>query len=138
MKQKLMNLLKKHREVVSYLIFGVLTTVVSFAVYALFTKAFLIDAVTSNIISWVVSVTFAYVTNRLYVFENKRSGISGVLIEGASFYGSRLFSGGVETLIIYVFAVRLGWYDLGVKLVATAIVVVMNYVLSKVIVFRKK
>lgn len=139
----MINLFKKHKEIILYLIFGVATTAVSFIVYSLLVTAGL-DMTVSNGIAWLAAVTFAFVTNKLFVFESKKTDKTTLLKEGVSFFGARIFSG-----IIEIFApTALFWLGLDQPLfgiegfVAKAIVsvgiIVLNYVLSKLIVFRKK
>lgn len=135
---KLISICKSHREMVSYLFFGVLTTAVSFVTYMAFERLIGLDTVTSNVISWVISVAFAYITNRIYVFKSKKIGLANIVTEVGAFFASRLFSGVIETLIMFVFVDKLGYYDVLVKAVATVIVIVLNYILSKLLVFRKK
>ena len=77
----MINIYKKNKEIINYLIFGVLTTVVSFVVYFIFAKVFKIDEVISNVISWFFSVLFAFITNKLYVFESKETGKKTLLKE---------------------------------------------------------
>ncbi len=135
----MINIYKKNKEIINYLIFGVLTTVVSFVVYFIFAKVFKIDEVISNVISWFFSVLFAFITNKLYVFESKETGKKTLLKEIISFYLARLFTGvvcdlGVFALMVKTFKIN----DVLSKLVTQVIVIVLNYVLSKLIVFRKK
>lgn len=135
----MINIYKKNKEIINYLIFGVLTTVVSFVVYFIFAKIFKIDEVISNVISWFFSVLFAFITNKLYVFESKETGKKTLLKEIISFYLARLFTGvvcdlGVFALMVKTFKIN----DVLSKLVTQVIVIVLNYVLSKLIVFRKK
>lgn len=135
----MINIYKKNKEIINYLIFGVLTTVVSFVVYFIFAKVFKIDEVISNVISWFFSVLFAFITNKLYVFESKETGKKTLLKEIISFYLARLFTGvvcdlGVFTLMVKTFKIN----DVLSKLVTQVIVIILNYVLSKLIVFRKK
>lgn len=136
--KKIMELFKKRSaqigEIVRYLIVGVATTVVSLAVYYGCRYLFDIDYRISNVISWVFAVTFAFFTNRRFVFNSK----GNVGAEVASFFLSRLFSLAVETgsLIVMVEYIRTG--DSIAKIIAQVIVVILNYVLGKFVVFRKK
>lgn len=135
----MINIYKKNKEIINYLIFGVLTTVVSFVVYFIFAKLFKIDSVISNGISWFFSVLFAFITNKLYVFESKEMGKKTLLKEVISFYLARLFTGvvcdlGVFALMVKVFKIN----DVLSKLVIQVIVTILNYVFSKLIIFNKK
>lgn len=133
----MINIYKKNKEIINYLIFGVLTTVVSFVVYFIFAKVFKIDEVISNVISWFFSVLFAFITNKLYVFESKETAKKTLLKEIISFYLARLFTGvvcdlGVFALMVKMFKIN----DVLSKLVTQVIVTVLNYVFSKLLVFK--
>ena len=90
--EKLINIYKKNEEILNYLIFGVLTTIISIASYAIFTNIFNIDILISNILSWILSVLFAFVTNKLFVFKSKNNSFKSSIVECLKFYASRLFS----------------------------------------------
>ena len=141
----------KHKEIIMYLIFGVLTTVVSWGSYAIFEKVFkeaIVDVnvlvAVSNVLSWVTAVLFAYITNKLFVFESKSFKPTVLFKEIGLFVGSRLLSGAVE----WVGVPLLVWLGLnqtifGIegmlsKVLVSVIVVILNYILSKLIVFKKE
>ena len=142
--QKIIELYKKYEEIVNYLIFGVLTTVVSLATkyLLLFT---ILDAKNSIqlqiavIVSWITACTFAYVTNRIWVFKSKSKNI---LKEAISFFAARLATLGLEMLIMFVFVTTLGlnsnlWVIVW-TLVSQVLIIIGNYVLSKLLVFKKE
>lgn len=135
--QKLLSFLKQKKELVSYLFFGVLTTLVNFVLF--YGLLFLgIHYLVSQTVSWVGAVLFAYVTNKIWVFDSRVSGFLPVLSEFCSFTLSRLFSFLVETglLILLVDLCRL---PEGLSKIPVAVVtVVLNYVTGKLLVFRKK
>lgn len=134
---KLKNLIRKHWDVVSYLFFGVLTTIVSWAVYAVFfhyTRSGLI----SNIISWVIAVAFAYLTNKPFVFGSHDWSAKTVIPELAGFVGCRVGSGLLETAIIGLTVDILYWNGFVMKAVTSVFVVVLNYFGSKLLVFRNR
>lgn len=128
---------RKHREVLLYLLFGGLTTVVSVLVYGLFTEVVRLHVLVANVISWVAAVTFAYLTNRAWVFGQKPAGAKATLVQMAAFYGGRLATLGVEELILLTFITWLGLPGMAVKLAAQVVIVILNYVVSKLFVFRK-
>lgn len=136
--KKLKALCIKYRELLLYVVFGGLTTLVSFVSYWIFADGFHIHYMVSTVLSWIVSVTFAYVTNRIWVFESRAHGFRAVCMEIVRFYACRLFSGVLEMGLMYVGVDLLRVNDKAVKLVANVIVVIANYVLSKLFVFRKK
>ena len=143
------RLLQKYRELILYVIFGAATTLVSMAVFSLAQKLFappLTDAQLNicNAVSWAAAVSFAFVTNKLFVFESKSWRPALALREAAAFLGSRLFSGAVE-LLGFPLLLKLGLdrtlfgiEGFWAKAAITVIVIVLNYVLSKLLVFRKK
>lgn len=135
---KLIDLYRKYKELILYVVFGGLTTAVSFVSYWVFADLFHIYYMAATVLSWVVAVTFAYVTNRKWVFESKVSGVLPVLREMASFFASRLASGGMELFLMFAGVDLLHINDKLVKLFANVLVVIANYILSKLIVFRGK
>ncbi len=128
------NLYKKYKEIINYLIFGGLTTVVSIVTYALFAKVFYIDYLISNVLSWILAVLFAYITNKIFVFESKsKKNVKEI----TSFFFFRIISLVMEMIILYIFVDMLHIDDLITKIIAQVIVIVANYVFSKVFVFKK-
>ena len=113
--------------------FGTLTFFVNVIVYFLFENVFGINYIISNIIAWFFSVLFAYITNRIWVFESKSANI---IKEMSLFFGGRIFSGVVDTGLMYLFIDILTIGDLISKIVVQVIVVILNYVFSKLIVFK--
>ena len=131
---KLFDLYKKYKEIINYLIFGGLTTLISIVTYALFAKVFHIDYLISNVLSWIIAVLFAYITNKIFVFESKsKKNIKEI----TSFFFFRVVSLIMEMVILYVFVDMLHIDDLVTKIIAQIIVIVSNYVFSKVFVFKK-
>ena len=126
------NLIKKHEKFIKYLIFGVLTTIVSIVSYALCAKVFQIHFLLSNTISWIISVLFAYVTNKLYVFKSNGK----VDKEIFKFFMYRIASLLIETIIMYIFVDILKINDIMVKIIAQFIVILLNYIFSKLYVFK--
>ena len=131
---KLFDLYKKYKEIINYLIFGGLTTLISIFTYALFAKVFHIDYLISNVLSWIIAVLFAYITNKIFVFESKsKKNIKEI----TSFFFFRVVSLIMEMVILYIFVDMLHIDDLVTKIIAQIIVIVSNYVFSKVFVFKK-
>jgi len=158
-----------NRETVSYIFFGVLTTVVSIGSYAAFLRLFekngwlggdsaalanllaehawlryfpqlseSLRVFAANILSWVLAVAFAFVTNKLFVFDSKSRRPAVVFKELAGFVGSRLFSLFAETFIILFMVSALRQNEIFAKIIGQIVVLVLNYILSKVFVFRKQ
>lgn len=128
----------KYEEVLSYLIFGFLAFVVNYVVYAVGIKAFSLNYQVSNMIAWVVAVIFAYWTNRTFVFKSKTKEITSILKEFASFVSARLATLVLEIVILWLFIDVLNINDMFAKLVGQFVVIVTNYFLSKLWIFKKK
>ncbi len=138
MLKKMQDLVRSHWDIFSYLIFGVLTTAVNYLVYLPAYNLLHLSASVSNILSWVVAVAFAYVTNKPFVFHSHDWSWRTVAPELGKFVGCRVASGAMETVILLVTVDLLGWNGNIWKLVTQVLVVVLNYVASKLLVFRKK
>lgn len=138
--ERIKELYRKYREVISYLVFGVLTTVVSLVVYYGLVFTILdpenaLQLQVANVVSWIVAVAFAYVTNRKYVFESTNKN---KLQEVAKFVLSRVSTLGLDMLIMFVGVTWLKGDDKIIKIVSQVLVIVGNYVLSKLFVFKAK
>lgn len=136
--KKVMELYQKYKEVIHYLIFGGLSTVVNFVSYFIAARVIGIEEVTSSAISWFCAVLFAYVTNKLFVFESKTETKKAMVKEMVTFFLARILSGilcdvGSFALMVRVFHVN----DIFAKIVTQVMVVVVNYVFSKLFIFRK-
>ena len=138
--EKILDLYKKYKEIINYLVVGVLTTVVSLAVYYISVFTFLnpdipVQLQIANILSWIAGVAFAYFTNRKFVFESTNQN---KLQEATKFVSSR-----ITTLLLDMFVMWLGvtilcFNDKIIKLISQFLVIVGNYVLSKLFVFKKE
>ena len=135
---KMKAMILQHWEVLSYLIFGVLTTVVNYLVYLPVYNLMGLSAALSNAIAWVVAVAFAYLTNKPFVFKSHDWSAKTVIPELTKFVGCRVASGAAETVILLVSVDLLHWNGNLWKLLTSVLVVVMNYVASKLLVFTKK
>ena len=136
--RKLKEWIDKHWDIFSYLIFGVLTTVVNYIVYLPLLNILQLSAALSNVIAWAAAVAFAYVTNKPFVFKSHDWSLRTVIPELSKFVSCRVASGAMETAIIFVAVDMLGWNGNIWKLITSVRVVILNYVFSKLIVFRKK
>ena len=128
----------KYKEIINYLIFGVLTTIVSLLTYYLLVYTILnpnkpIQLQIANIISWITCVTFAYITNRKYVFNSKNKNILKELIK---FYSSRLSTLFIDMLIMFIFVTKLDFNDKIIKIIVQIVIIILNYILSKLLVFK--
>ena len=135
--EKIRNLIAKYYDILAYLVFGVLTTVVNYLVYLPCYNLLEMSAAVSNVIAWAVAVAFAYLTNKPFVFRSHDWSAKTVVPELTKFVGSRIASGALETGIIFLTVDLLAWNGNVMKLVTSVIVVVLNYIASKLLVFRK-
>lgn len=135
--KKIMELVKKHWDIVTYLFFGVLTTLVNYAVYLPCYNWLGLSATVSNVIAWVVAVAFAYLTNKPWVFKSHDWSAKVVIPELTKFVACRVGSGVLETGMIFVFVDWLGFDGNVFKLVTSVLVVILNYIGSKLLVFKK-
>ncbi len=153
------------KEIITYLFFGVVTTVVNLGTFYIFKKLFIsigwdgffnillekaglvnalrffgegTDYLDANLIAWVTAVIFAFVTNKLWVFDSKSWKPSVAGKEFTGFIGARLFSFAVETVMMFVMITLLSWHDLIAKTIVGIVVVIINYVFSKLIIFKEK
>ena len=136
--QKAKALIVKYWEVLIYLVFGVLTTVVNYIIYLPVYNILGLSAALSNAIAWVGAVAFAYLTNKPFVFKSNDWSAKTVIPELTKFVGCRVGSGATETIVLFFAVDLLGWNGNIWKLVTQVMVTVMNYVASKLLVFRKK
>lgn len=125
---------KKHKEQLLYLFFGALTTVVSIGTFTIICLAG-IPILISNIISWFLSVLFAYITNRTWVFKSKSANIVKELY---FFAGGRMLTLAIEELNLLIFVTLLHFNAMMVKIMAQIIVVILNYLISKMFVFKEE
>jgi len=132
------NLLEKYRDVIAYLFFGVCTTLVNIAVYWAAAHLLHMAAVPAAVIAWIAAVLAAYLTNRKWVFHSEARGRTEILQEVVRFFAARLATGVFDWLFMYVTVDRLNWNDMAMKVIANVVVIISNYVLSRLVVFRKK
>lgn len=135
--KKINALLLKHREIIVYLVVGVATTLINFAVH--FTLGYLTNMSSLIIvfISWIFAVIFAYITNKLWVFKSKSFKKDVLVHEIISFTAARLFSLGIEEIMFLIFVIWLGFGQGVIKIAAGVVVIILNYIFSKLFIFRK-
>ena len=142
--ENLKQLYFKHKEIINYLLFGAMTTAVSWGTYSLFVKAIGLSVSVGNVLSWICAVLFAFLTNKLFVFESKSWAPATAIREFFSFIGARLATGLIEWVGVPYFSTHGLTYPLfGVKgllskIVVSIVVIVLNYLFSKFLVFFKK
>ncbi|MCP8383166.1 GtrA family protein [Clostridioides difficile] len=129
---------KKHKETILYLFFGAFTTLVNIVSYLFFTRVILFNFMVANVLAWIFAVLFAYVTNKFFVFESRRVELKFLFKEFLSFVSFRLISGIIEMVIMYIMIDLLFVNDVIVKIFTNIVVIVLNYLFSKMIIFRKQ
>ena len=136
--QKIRSILEKYRDVLSYIIFGVLTTVVNYLIYLPVFNLCGVSAAVSNMIAWIGAVIFAFLTNKPFVFHSHDWSAGTVVPELTKFVSCRLASGVLETVILLLTVDCLHWNGNIWKFVTQVLVIIINYVGSKLLVFRQK
>ena len=139
MKEKIIELYKKYKEIIVYLVFGVLSTIVNFVSYFIFARVIGIDEVISSGLSWLCAVIFAYITNKIFVFNSKTSTAKQLIKEAITFISCRVVSGifcDVGTFAIMVKVLRIN--DMIAKVITQVMVVIVNYIFSKLVIFKKR
>lgn len=122
-------------ETISYLIVGILTTVISIGVFTACHRKLKMNTVLSNVISWVVAVAFAYVANKIFVFRSPSWELAVVAKEVISFVSARLLTLGFDVIFVYITVDRLHWNDLISKTASNVVVMIVNYIASKLFIF---
>jgi putative flippase GtrA len=137
MVRKIFDLVEKYWDIIFYLFFGVLTTVVNWLVYFPLYNWAEVSATVSTVIAWVVAVAFAYLTNKPFVFRSHDWSWKAVKPELAKFLGCRIGSGVMEVFVMWLTVEVLFWNGNLMKILVSMLVVILNYVGSKLLVFRK-
>lgn len=136
--KKLADWYRKHQEGMRYLVFGALTTLVNIVAYSILYYTLHINNATSNVIAWIIGATFAYITNKLYVFNSKVNSKKELLKEIVYFYGCRLLTLAVDEGSMILTVDKFGWNALLMKIIANIIVIILNFVFSKILIFKDK
>lgn len=138
--KKILDLYKKYKEIINYLIFGVLTTIVGLATYWICTTTFLNPEIgwqlqEANVISWILAVLFAYFTNRKFVFQSTQENKFKEFIK---FTLARLTTLFLDMFIMWLGVTILKYNDGIIKLVSQVLIIISNYIFSKIFVFKEK
>lgn len=133
----ILDLIKKYREILSYLFFGVLTTAVDWVIFFLLTSHTAINHHVVNVLAWAAAVLFAFMTNKIWVYQSKTTGVVVVLGELIGFAGGRVLSLGVQELLFFLFVDMMNKDTRLVKIPISILVVIINYVLGKLIFARR-
>ena len=136
--EKILNIYNQFKEQILYIVFGVLTTAINIIAFFVCSRLMNLGLIPSNIIAWILSVLFAFVTNKIYVFNSKNYNFSVVLRELIDFIISRGATGILDLGLMYLFVSVIGIEDMISKIVINIIVIILNYILSKLYVFKNK
>ena len=136
--QRIKELLVKYKALILYGVFGVLTTIINIVAYTLCYNRLGISNVVSNIIAWIFAVLVAFVTNKIWVFESKSMEAKILLHELISFFGCRIATGVLDLAIMYVTVDQLSFNSTLMKCISNVIVILSNYVASKLLIFKNK
>ena len=131
-------LYKRYKGVIAYLFFGGCTTVVNIISYYICAHWLDFSTIVSTAAAWVLAVIFAFVTNKLFVFESRSWEREVLAKEVSSFFLCRAATGGLDIVIMYVGVDRMGLFDVGVKTLSNVVVIILNYVASKWMIFKKR
>lgn len=144
MREKIVLFYKNHREILLYLFFGGSTTFVNWFVYALAVECAGFSINTGNVIAWIAAVIFAFITNKIFVFQSREWRLRTIFREAGSFLGARIISGLVELAgVPLLFALGLDYPLFGIrgfaaKLLVSVVIIVLNYIFSKLFVFKNR
>lgn len=130
------NLIEKYRDLIPYAVFGVLTTLVNIGVYWICAHPLSLPVMASTIIAWFLSVLFAYVTNRKWVFHSEARTLQAVRKEIISFFACRIGTELIDLFCMWMFVDQMHFNDMIIKVIANIIVILVNYVASKFVIFR--
>lgn len=134
---RITQLLKKYKAFTAYVIFGVMTTCVNIASYYLCYDILTIGNVTSTIIAWILATVFAFITNKLWVFESRARTVGAILYELITFYICRIATGVLDVLIMWLAVDIMAQNAIAWKIVSNIVVIVLNYIASKLVIFKK-
>lgn len=132
------EIIKKYREIILYLFVGGATTLVNIVFYWLFYNIIGIDNVAAAVLAQIVSIIFAFFGNKVYVFQSKTRKRNEIIKEAVSFFSCRALTAVLDVLIMYVAVDLLKGHALLWKIISNVLVIVLNYIASKLLIFKKK
>lgn len=136
--KKIFKLFEKNKEIIPYVFFGVLTTIVNMVVYWIAAHSLVLPVMVSTVIAWIAAVLFAYVTNRKWVFHSQAEGTKEIVQELVSFFACRLATGVADWACMFIFVDLLHFNDVIIKAAANVLVIILNYIASKLVIFKHK
>ena len=129
---------RKYQEAIDYLFWGGVAFVLSMVLFYIFANILMIEEQIANVITWIICVIFTYLTNRTFVFKSKTTGFKAILKEFTEFTSARLATLVLENVVLFICIDLLLWHNMIAKLLGQFLVIVSNYVLSKLWIFKKK
>lgn len=135
---RVVGMYRKYQEGIDYLFWGGVAFVLSMVLFYIFANMMMIEEQIANVITWIICVIFTYFTNRTFVFKSKTKGSKAVLKEFAEFTSARLATLILENVVLFICIDLLTWHNMLAKLIGQFLVIVSNYVLSKLWIFKKK
>ena len=132
------ELFEKYKDIIPYAIFGILTTLVNIGLYWACAHVFALSVLPSTILAWIASVLFAYFTNRKWVFYSEARGARAIIKEMIYFFGCRIATGVIDWICMFAFVDILHLNDLLIKTLSNILVIILNYLASKMIIFKKE
>lgn len=136
--KQIIALMKKYKSFIAYAVFGVFTTVVNIMTYNICYYNLGVGNTLSNIAAWILAVTFAYLTNKAWVFESRSWKWDVLKREIPAFISCRLATGLLDLIIMFICVDIIGWHAMLMKIISNVLVIVLNYVFSKLVIFKKK
>lgn len=130
------KLLDKYKSIILYVLFGGLTTLINIVVYYICSYSLSFHTIMSNVIAWILSVLFAYITNKIWVFESHIFDMRGLLKEILSFFGCRMATGILDIIVMYVFVDIWLFPGMVMKCLSNILVIVINYIASRLFIFN--
>lgn len=136
--EMLKKLFVKYKSFIAYAVFGVFTTIVNIVVYNVCYAKLGMSNTLSNIFAWILAVTFAYLTNKVWVFDSKSWAWETLRREIPTFVSCRIATGVMDIVIMYICVDIMGWHALLMKMMSNVLVIILNYIFSKLIIFKKR
>lgn len=131
-------MLKKYKPYILYVLFGILTTVINVTIYNGLYYKLEFSNILSNSIAWIITILTAYITNKIWVFENNEKTALAILKQFLMFVACRVATGALDTLIMYITVDVLLYTAWVFKFISNAIVIVLNYLFSKFVIFARR
>lgn len=138
MRNFIIELMKKHKSFIAYGVFGVFTTVVNIATYNYCYNSLGMNNTLSNVMAWILAVTFAYLTNKVWVFGSRSWRLEVLKKEITAFASCRLATGVLDLMIMYICVDIMDWHAMLMKILSNILVIILNYIFSKLVIFKKK